>query len=79
MRPGRERMNLVPELAPRLRIDAGGRLVEQQQLRIRQRAGAEREPLLPAAGERARELLLAALQAEPRDHLARAFSGSGMP
>ena len=36
MRPSRrERVDLVPELAPRLGIDAGGRLVEQQQLRIR--------------------------------------------
>jgi len=40
-------VDLVPEIAPRLGIDAGGRLVEQQQLRVRQRAGAEREPPLP--------------------------------
>src|SRR4051812_8437914 len=59
---GRERMDLVPELAPRLRIDPGGGLVEQQQTWIRQRAGAEREALLPAAGKLAGELLLAAAQ-----------------
>ena len=47
---GGERVDLVPELAPRFWIDAGRRLVEQQELRARQRAGAEREPLLPAAG-----------------------------
>ena len=27
---GRERMDLVPEFAPRLRVDAGGRLIEQK-------------------------------------------------
>jgi len=60
----RERVNLVPEFAPRLRVDARGRLVEQKEMRIGQGAGAKREPLLPAAGQRARELLLAPLQAE---------------
>ena len=68
---GGERMDFVPELAPRLGIDAGGRLVEQEQLRIGQRAGAERKPLLPAAGEGARELFLAAGEPEPFDHRAR--------
>src|SRR3954447_11083026 len=33
---GRERVDLVPELTPRLGIDARGRLVEQEQLRTRQ-------------------------------------------
>jgi hypothetical protein len=46
---GSETVDLVPELAPRLGIDAGGRLVEEQQARLRQDAGAEREPLLPTA------------------------------
>ena len=68
---GGQRMDLVPEFAPRLGVDARGRLVEQQQLRARQRAGAERQPLLPAAGQIARELLLAAGQAEPLDRRAR--------
>ena len=49
---GRERMDLVPELAARLGVDARGRLVEQQQLGIGQRAGAERQALLPAARQR---------------------------
>ena len=35
-------VDLVPELATRLGVDAGGRLVEQQKLRIGKRAGAER-------------------------------------
>src|SRR5262249_3193127 len=65
---GGELMNLAPEIAPRFRIDASGRFVEQEELRIRQRAGAEREPLFPTARELAGHLLLAALQAEPLDH-----------
>ena len=46
----------VPELAARLGVDAGGRLVEQEELRLVQDAGGEREALLPAAGELAGEL-----------------------
>ena len=53
---GGERVDLLPELAPRLRIDARGRLVEQQQLRLVEHAGGERQALLPAAGQLAREL-----------------------
>ncbi len=49
----------------------GGRFVEQQQLRARQRAGAERQPLLPAARQFAGDLLLAAGEAEPLDRRAR--------
>ena len=49
----------VPELAPRLGVDAGGRLVEQQELRLMQDAGGEREALLPAAGQLAGELVAA--------------------
>ena len=54
-----EAMDLVPELAPRLRVDAGRRLVEQQQLRLVHDAGGERQPLLPAAGQRAGQLVAA--------------------
>ena len=61
---GGELVDLVPELAPRLRVDAGGRLVEKQELRLVHDAGGEREPLLPAAGERAGELVLAVGEAE---------------
>src|SRR5206468_1702801 len=57
--------------APRLGIDAGGGLVQQQQLRIRQGAGAEREPLLPAARQFAGELPLASAEAKPLYHVAR--------
>ena len=58
---GGELVDLVPELAPRLRVDAGGRLVEQQELRLVHDAGGERQPLLPAAGELAGELLRGAM------------------
>ena len=58
----------VPELAPRLDVDAGGRLVEQQQLRLVQHAGGERQALLPAAGELAGELIAAVAQAHALDH-----------
>ena len=64
---GGELVDLAPELAPRLGVDAGGRLVEQQQLGLGQDAGAERQALLPAAGQLARQLPLAPLQAQPLD------------
>src|SRR5262245_45587203 len=51
-----ESVNLIPEFAPRLWIDAGGRLVEQQQLRAWQRASAKCQALLPPAGEFGRKL-----------------------
>ena len=45
----REPMDLIPEVAPRARVDSGGRLVEQQQLGLVQHARGQREALLPAA------------------------------
>src|SRR6516162_8396610 len=72
-------MDLVPELPPRLGIDARGRLIEQEKLRVGERAGAEREALLPAAGKLARKLLLAAGKAEPLDHLPRRLRGVRKP
>src|SRR6516225_7400032 len=59
---GCERMDLVPELASRFRIDASGRLVEEKKLRVRQRAGPERKALLPATRELAGKLRLAAFE-----------------
>ena len=41
----------VPELATRLRIESGGRLVEKQQLRIPDERAGDGEPLLLAAGQ----------------------------
>ena len=43
----------VPQLAARDRVDAGGRLVEEDHARLVHQRGAEREPLLPAAREQA--------------------------
>src|SRR5436190_16071898 len=57
-------MDLVPEIAPRLRIDASRRFVEEQQLGRVNQAGGEGEALLPPAGELAGELRAAMLQAE---------------
>src|SRR5262249_51113002 len=75
----RERMDLVPDLRRALGIAARGRLVEQEKLRVRQRAGPEREPLLPAAGELAGELRLATLEPEPLNHRARRRRRIGDP
>ena len=44
-----EREQQVPQLAARDRIDAGGRLVEEDDARLVHQRGAERQPLLPAA------------------------------
>ena len=57
-----ELVDFAPELASRLRIDAGGGLVEQQEIGLWQYAGAQREALFPAAGQRAGELCLASLK-----------------
>ncbi len=66
MRPGvAEGVNLLPEIAPRLGIDPGGGLVQQQQLGIVQGAGRQRHALLPAARQLPGKLVLARLQAQP--------------
>ena len=42
-------LDVVPELQPQLDVDAGGRLVEDQQPRpVHQRAGEDQPPLHPA-------------------------------
>ncbi len=53
---GGQGVDIVPEIAARLRIDPRRRFVEQQQLRIVQQAGGKRQALLPAAGQGAGEL-----------------------
>ena len=60
-----ELVNLVPELAPGLRIDPGGRLIEQQDLGVVQHSSRQREALFPAARKLARELTGAARQPQP--------------
>ena len=64
-----EAVDLLPEFAPRLGIDARRRLIEQEKLRLRQDAGAERKALLPAPRQLACELLGAALKPELVDGL----------
>ena len=48
---GRELEQQIPQLAARDRIDARGRLVEEDDARLVHQRRAEREPLLPAAGQ----------------------------
>ena len=59
----------VPELAPRHRVDAGGGLVEEQQLRLVDRRSAQRQPLPPADGEVAGEFVLASHQVGHVQHV----------
>ena len=49
----------VPEFAPRLGVDARGRLVQQQQLRLVEHAGGERQALLPPSGQLPGQLVAA--------------------
>ena len=51
---GAEAADDVPELPARLRVEAGRRLVEEQQLRVADQGAGHRQPLLLAAGELAR-------------------------
>ena len=76
---GGERVDVLPELAARFRIDARRGLVEQQQLRCVQQARGERESLFPAARELARELRAAALEAEPLERSRRLHPGGRAP
>src|SRR5262245_20494674 len=66
----RERVDFVPKLPSCLRIDPGGGLVEEQQLRAWQRAGAECQPLLPPTREFSRELLFPPCETKPLDRTA---------
>ena len=74
---GGQPVDLVPELAPRLGVDAGGGLVEQQQLRLVDQAGGERQPLLPAARERAGQLVAAVGEAQPLQRLGYPLARAG--
>jgi hypothetical protein len=60
-------MDLVPELPAADRVDARGRLVEKQQRRLVDRRASQRHALLPAARERARELVAPLAQADLRE------------
>ena len=63
---------LVLHLAPDQRIERGERLVEEPELRVDGERAGDADALLLAAGELARKIVLAALEADQLDHLARA-------
>ena len=66
-----ELVDEIPELPARLRIEAGRRLVEKQQVRIADERAREREPLLLSARERADARVALLLELHQRDHLVR--------
>ena len=67
MRPAAlELVDQVPELAARLRVEAGGRLVEEEQLGIADQRAGEREPLLLPARQRADARVALLLQLHQR-------------
>ena len=47
---GVDALNEVPQIAASLRIEAGGRLVEEHDLRVVDQRGGDGEPLLLASG-----------------------------
>src|ERR1700689_5594925 len=49
---GGKLVNQIPKCAPSDRVDAGSRLVEEKDRRLMQNGASQREPLLPAAGDR---------------------------
>jgi hypothetical protein len=66
----RQLMDLVPEIAPGLGVDAGRGFIQQQQARLMDQAGGQCQPLFPAARERTGQLLLPGRQAEALQRLA---------
>jgi hypothetical protein len=76
---GRQPVDLFPEIAPRLGVDAGGGLVEQQQPGLVQQAGGERQALLPAARERAGQLLAPPAQTQFGERLFNHLAPGFMP
>ena len=60
---------VVPGVAPRGRVEAGRRLVEEDQLRVADEREREVEPAQLTARERACHRVLLALQPAERDHL----------
>ncbi len=60
-----EVVDLVPEVAPRLGVDAGGGFVEQQQPGLVQGGRGQREALLPAARKAAGQLVAAVGEPQP--------------
>ncbi len=67
----------LPELAPRDGVDARRRLVEEEERGARQERGDERELLLHAARERAREPRAEPVEADAGEKVPRARRGLG--
>src|SRR5579885_969564 len=68
-------MDQIPKLAPRFRINARRRLIEQQELRFVQHASGKREPLFPAARELTCQLIAAVPKPHPLHHCANGLCG----
>ena len=68
----RELLHLVPHVGARLRVEARGRLVEEEHLRAVQKTERDVELALHAARVRAHEALLRIGEAEPLEQLLRA-------
>src|SRR6516164_19116 len=66
----REIVGDLPEPAPRRRVDARRRLVEEEHLWLVRGRAREREALLPTAAERARHLIAPRRQAQVLHQLA---------
>ncbi len=66
-----ERFDQIPQLAPRLRIETRGGLVEKQEVRIAHQSARQRQALLLPARERAHTGVLLFSQLHPRDHFTR--------
>ena len=67
----------LPELEPRARVEAGGRLVEEQHARLADQAGAEVEPAAHAAGVAADETVGRVAEAEPLQRVGRTAARLG--
>ena len=65
-------LELVPELGPQDRIDAGGRLVEEHEGRIVDEGGGEGEAALHPAGRLADPLVAVVRELDPVEELAQA-------
>jgi len=59
-----EMVNFIPEVAARLGVDAGRRLVEEQQLGLVNQTRGQGEPLLPTARKLTCQLLAAMLETQ---------------
>ena len=79
---GGKLVDQIPEGAARDGVDAGGGLVQKQNGRFMQDGAAQRQPLLPAAGEQAASGWSAALRCRPfaaRSLCARRGASRGTP